>query len=178
MCKTSTDLGLISLVVMIGAYASLWIPQRAGRGFTTVQNRIIYCFSMTGAMHTSGAPRATPHVQASVSPNILGLNTASPHESNVRQAPFLVNGPGGGGLEPCATDAPVSLPSTPDKSVCGGGAVIPQPSAAVGPALPHSLLPHPADLHHHPQHTAGTVSALGSQHNFKEPCQCLVAALC
>lgn len=62
---------------------------------------------------------------------------------------------------PCATDAFVSLPSTPDQSVRGGGAAVPQPSAAAVPALPPSLLPHPADLHHHAQHTAGTVPGFG-----------------
>ncbi|XP_029139941.1 forkhead box protein N4 [Protobothrops mucrosquamatus] len=50
------------------------------------------------AMHTSGAPRATPHVQASVSPNILGLNTVSPHESNI--SPYVVGGQSSPSLQP------------------------------------------------------------------------------
>ncbi|XP_060537663.1 forkhead box protein N4-like [Pantherophis guttatus] len=52
----------------------------------------------TGAMHTLGPPRATPHIQASVSPNILGLNTISPHESDISQ--YVVGGQPSPSLQP------------------------------------------------------------------------------
>uniref|UniRef100_A0A8C5SXB7 Forkhead box N4 n=1 Tax=Laticauda laticaudata TaxID=8630 RepID=A0A8C5SXB7_LATLA len=52
----------------------------------------------TGAIHTLGPPRATPHIQASVSPSILGLNSISPHESDISQ--FLVGGQPSPSLQP------------------------------------------------------------------------------
>lgn len=95
---------------------------------------------MPGAVHTSGAPRATPHVQASVSPNILGLNTVSPHESNVRQAPFLINGPGeGGGSRPAQLMLLfLSLPHQISPYVVGG-----QSSPSLQPQ-PAPLFPTPS----------------------------------
>ncbi|KAG8145972.1 hypothetical protein E2320_012403 [Naja naja] len=61
----------------------------------TSQNVVL---QQTGAIHTLGPPRATPHIQASVSQNILGLNTISPHESDISQ--YLVGGQPSPSLQP------------------------------------------------------------------------------
>ncbi|KAM6422894.1 forkhead box protein N4 [Liasis olivaceus] len=52
----------------------------------------------TGSMHSPGAPGPTTHIQASVSPNVLGLNTISPHGANVSQ--YVVGGQPSPSLQP------------------------------------------------------------------------------
>ncbi|XP_070619446.1 forkhead box protein N4 isoform X2 [Erythrolamprus reginae] len=52
----------------------------------------------TGAIHTLGPPRATPHLQASVSPNLLGLSTISPQENDI--SPYVVGGQPSPSLQP------------------------------------------------------------------------------
>ncbi|XP_032086018.1 forkhead box protein N4 [Thamnophis elegans] len=69
----------------------------------TSQNVVL---QQTGGMHSSGPPRATPHIQASLSPNILGLNTISPHESDISQ--YMVGGQPSPSLQPSPLFPPPS----------------------------------------------------------------------
>ncbi|ETE71642.1 Forkhead box protein N4, partial [Ophiophagus hannah] len=101
----------------------------------------------TGAIHTSGPARA---IQASVSPNILGLNTISPHESNISQ--YLVGGQPSPSLQPqlsplfpppsCHTQQIFTITHSTQQSQLQTGQVDPPPAPATRgktPPCPFSL---------------------------------------
>ncbi|XP_062999998.1 forkhead box protein N4 [Elgaria multicarinata webbii] len=54
--------------------------------------------SVPGSMHASGAPGPMIHIQASLPQSILGLNTVSPHGTNMSQ--YVVGGPLSPSLQP------------------------------------------------------------------------------